>query len=144
MSWIHDLSFVTSDLVLWHLLYHLTWCRTPLKGCEGTSALVTKTSPCLMTCCLGLGSLSLRLVLHQPLWLHLLIPYLEIAHSWTLSCVALPLRGSPHMTLKGTNPSLPWDILMLWSIMMMEWTKLIFTNLSSILTLHFVDCTVYM
>ena len=124
---------ISSDCITWFGAEH------PWRS-WGDKALFTKTSPCLMTWCLG--SLSLYLVastlVHATSWFHILRLHI-------LNCV---LRGftferMPHMTLKGTKPSLPWDTLMLWSIMMMEWTKLIFTNLSSILTLRFVDRTVY-
>ena len=114
--------------------------QNSLEGMWGDNALFTKTSPCLMAWCLGF--LSLYLVVSTLV----IAPLDSISWdcaSWIVSCVTLPLRGS--LTWHSRVQTLfTWDILMLWSIMMMEWTKLTFTNLSSILTLHFVDCTVYM
>ena len=114
--------------------------QNSLEGIWGDNTLFTKTSPCLMTRCLGFLSL------HLAVSTFVIAPLDFISWdctSWIVSCVTLSLRGS--LTWHTRVQTLfTWDTLMLWSIMMMEWTKLTFTNLSSILTLHFVDCTVYM
>ena len=107
----------------------LDWVHNTLAEIWGESPLFTKNSSWWS--------------LFAPCWRNLVIAPLDSISwdctSWTLSCLALPLRGSPTwhwraqtlFTMRHSHVVIHHDD---------GWTKLIFTNLSSILTLHLVEC----